>query len=79
MTLISPLISLVIGGEIVKINPDQRSAQAIRGAVDTATKTIVDSIFGEMRPFFTVPNRELLFRRIETNVLTFDQLEEVSE
>ena len=70
---------MFIGGEIVKINPSQRSAEAIRGAVDTATKTIVDSIFGEMRPFFTVPNRELLFRRIETNVLTVDQLEEVSD
>ncbi|TMJ45452.1 MAG: hypothetical protein E6G90_15840 [Alphaproteobacteria bacterium] len=77
-TLYRPRDLMFIGGEIVKINPDQRSAQAIRGAVDTATKTIVDSIFGEMRPFFTVPNRELLFRRIETNVLTLDQLEEVS-
>src|SRR4029077_20340220 len=63
----------------VKIDPDQRSAQAIRGAVDTATKTIVDSIYGEMRPFFTVPNRDLLFRHIETNVLTLDQLEEISD
>jgi len=70
---------MFIGGEIVKINPSRRSAQAIRGAVDTATKTIVDSIFGEMRPFFTVPNRELLFRRMEANVLTFDQLGEVTE
>jgi hypothetical protein len=70
---------MFIGGEIVKINPSRRSAQAIRGAVDTATKTIVDSIYGEMRPFFTVPNRELLFRRIETNVLTVDQLEETRD
>jgi hypothetical protein len=69
---------MFIGGEIVKINPSQRSDQAIRAAVDTATKTIVDSIFGEMRPFFTVPNREVLFRRIEANALTLDQLEEVS-
>jgi hypothetical protein len=77
-TLYRPRDLMFIGGEIVKINPGERSAQAIRGAVDTATKTIVDSIFGEMRPFFTVPNRELLFRRIETNVLTLDQLEEIS-
>jgi hypothetical protein len=70
---------MFIGSEIVKINPSQRSAQAIRGAVNTATKTIVDSIFGEMRPFFTVPNRELLFRRIEANVLTLDQLAEVRD
>ena len=32
-----------------------------------------------MRPFFTAPNRELLLRRIETNVLTLDQLKEVSD
>jgi hypothetical protein len=70
---------MFIGSEIVKINPSQRSAQAIRGAVNTATKTIADSIFGEMRPFFTVPNRELLFRRIEANVLTLDQLAEVRD
>jgi hypothetical protein len=78
-TLYRPRDLMFIGGEIVKINPSQRPAEAIRNAVDTATKTIVDSIFGEMRPFFTVPNRELLFRRIETNVLTLDQLEKVSD
>jgi hypothetical protein len=77
-TLYRPRDLMFIGGEIVKIDPSQRSAEAIRAAVDTATKTIVDSIFGEMRPFFTVPNRELLFRRIEANVLTLDQLDEVS-
>jgi hypothetical protein len=77
-TLYRPRDLMFIGGEIVKIDPSQRSAQAIRAAVETATKTIVDSIFGEMRPFFTVPNRELLFRRIEANVLTLDQLDEVS-
>ena len=77
-TLYRPRDLMFIGGEIVKIDPSQRSAQAIRAAVDTATKTIVDSIFGEMRPFFTIPNRELLFRRIEANVLTLDQLAEVS-
>jgi hypothetical protein len=77
-TLYRPRDLMFIGGEIVKIDPSQRSAEAIRAAVDTATKTIVDSIIGEMRPFFTVPNRELLFRRIEANVLTLDQLEEVS-
>jgi len=76
--LYRPRDLMFIGGEIVKIDPSQRSAEAIRAAVDTATKTIVDSIIGEMRPFFTVPNRELLFRRIEANVLTLDQLEEVS-
>jgi len=78
-TLYRPRDLMFIGGEIVKINPSQRPAEAIRNAVDTATKTIVDSIFGEMRPFFTVPSRELLFRRIETNVLTLDQLEKVSD
>jgi hypothetical protein len=78
-TLYRPRDLMFIGGEIVKINPSQRSAQAIRTAVDAATKTVVDSIFGEMRPFFAVPNRELLFRRIETNVLTLDQLEEVRD
>jgi hypothetical protein len=78
-TLYRPRDLMFIGGEIVKINPAQRSTQAIRAAVDTATKTIVDSIFGEMRPFFAVPNRELLFRRIEANVLTLEQIEEVSE
>lgn len=78
-TLYRPRDLMFIGGEIVKINPSQRPAEAIRNAVDTATKTIVDSIFGEMRPFFTVPNRDLLFRRIETNVLTLDQLEKVSD
>jgi len=77
-TLYRPRDLMFIGGEIVKIDPSQRSAQAIRAAVDTATKTIVDSIFGEMRPFFTVPNREVLFRRIEANVLTLDQLDDVS-
>jgi hypothetical protein len=78
-TLYRPRDLMFIGGEIVKINPNQRSADAIRAAVDTATKTIVNSIFGEMRPFFTVPNRELLFKRIEANVMTLDQLEEISE
>src|SRR5262249_27951811 len=78
-TLYRPRDLMFIGGEIVKINPSQRSAQAIRTAVDTATKTIVDSIFGEMRPFFAVPNREMLFRRIEANVLSLDQLEEISD
>jgi hypothetical protein len=78
-TLYRPRDLMFIGGEIVKIDPRQRSAQAIRDAVDTATKTIVDSIFGEMRPFFTVPNREMLLRRIEANVLTLDQLNEVSD
>src|SRR6202048_4760534 len=77
-TLYRPRDLMFIGGEIVKIELSQRSAQAIRDAVDTATKTIFDSIFGEMRPFFTVPNRELLLRRIEANVLTLDQLDEVS-
>src|SRR5208283_2231619 len=78
-TLYRPRDLMFIGGEIVKIDPSQRSAQAIREAVDTATKTIVDSIFGEMRPFFTVPNRELMFRRIDANVLTLDQLAEVRD
>jgi hypothetical protein len=78
-TLYRPRDLMFIGGEIVKINPRQRSAQVIQEAVNTATKTIVDSIFGEMRPFFTVPNRELLFRRIETNVMTVEQLNEVTE
>ena len=78
-TLYRPRDLMFIGGEIVKINPGQRSDKAIRAAVDTATKTIVNSIFGEMRPFFTVPNREALFRRIEANVLTLDQLEELSD
>jgi hypothetical protein len=77
-TLYRPRDLMFIGGEIVKINPIQRSVEAIREAVDTATKTIVDSIFGEMRPFFTVPNRELLLKRIETNVLSPEQLDEVS-
>jgi hypothetical protein len=78
-TLYRPRDLMFIGGEIVKITPSQRSAEAIRTAVDTATKTIVDSIFGEMRPFFSVPNRELLFKRIEANVLTLDQLAEVRD
>ncbi|MBV8334502.1 MAG: hypothetical protein JO358_03455 [Alphaproteobacteria bacterium] len=78
-TLYRPRDLMFIGGEIVKINPGERSAPAIRDAVNTATKTIVDSIFGEMRPFFAVPNRDLLFRRIETNVLALDQIHEVSE
>ena len=78
-TLYRPRDLMFIGGEIVKIDPAQRSAEAIRGAVDAATKTIVDSIFGEMRPFFTVPNRELLFKRIETNVLTVEQLDKVTD
>src|SRR6516162_1316375 len=69
---------MFIGGEIVKIDPRQRSAEAIQAAVNAATRTVVDSIFGEMRPFFAVPNRELLFKRIEANVLTLDQLGEVS-
>jgi len=77
-TLYRPRDLMFIGGEIVKIDPSQRSAEAIRAAVDAATKTVVDSIFGEMRPFFAVPNRELLFRRIEANVLTLEQLGEVS-
>jgi len=55
-TLYRPRDLMFIGGEIVKIDPTERSAQAIREAVNTATKTIVDSIIGEMRPFFTVPN-----------------------
>ena len=78
-TLYRPRDLMFIGGEIVKINPRQRSAQAIREAVDTATKTIVDSIFGEMRPFFTVPNRELLFKHIETNALSLEQLNKASD
>ncbi len=78
-TLYRPRDLMFIGGEIVKINPRQRSAEAIQDAVNTATKTIVDSIFGEMRPFFTVPDRELLLRHIETNVLALDQLKEVSD
>ena len=78
-TLYRPRDLMFIGGEIVKIDPSQRSAQAIRAAVDTATKTIVNSIFGEMRPFFSVPNRELLFKRVEANVMNLDQLEEISD
>ena len=78
-TLYRPRDLMYIGGEIAKIDPRQRSVRAIRGAVDTATKTIVDSIVGEMRPFFTIPNRELLFKRIEANVLTLEQLNEVSD
>ena len=78
-TLYRPRDLMFIGGEIVKIDPSRRSAQAIRTAVDTATTTVVNSIFGEMRPFFTVPNRELLFRRVEANVLTLDQLKEISD
>ena len=77
-TLYRPRDLMFIGGEIIKINPRQRSAQAIREAVDTATKTIVASILGEMRPFFTVPNQELLFKRIESNVLSPEQLNEIS-
>ena len=78
-TLYRPRDLMFIGGEIVKIDPSQRSTDAIRAAVDTATKTIVNSIFGEMRPFFSVPNRELLFKRVEANVMNLDQLEEISE
>jgi hypothetical protein len=78
-TLYRPRDLMFIGGEIVKMAPSERSAQAIQTAVNMATKTIVDSIFGEMRPFFTVPNRELLFRRIETNVLALEQIKEVSD
>jgi len=77
-TLYRPRDLMFIGGEIVKIDPSQRSAGAIQAAVNAATKTVVDSIFGEMRPFFAVPNRDLLFRRVEANVLTLDQLGEVS-
>src|SRR6516164_5006764 len=77
-TLYRPRDLMFIGGEIVKIDPSQRSAGAIQAAVNDATKTVVDSIFGEMRPFFAVPNRDLLFRRVEANVLTLDQLGEVS-
>ncbi len=78
-TLYRPRDLMFIGGEIVKIDSSRRSAQAIRTAVDTATKTVVNSIFGEMRPFFTVPNRERLFKRVEANVLTLDQLKEISD
>jgi hypothetical protein len=70
---------MFIGGEIVKLGPNQRSAQAIREAVDTATRTIVDSIFGEMRPFFSVPSREFLFKHIEANVLTLEQVKEITD
>jgi hypothetical protein len=78
-TLYRPRDLMFIGGEIIKINPRQRSAQAIQEAVNTATKTIVASIFGEMRPFFAVPNRELLFKRIASNVLSLEQLNEISD
>jgi len=43
-TLYRPRDLMFIGGEIVKIDPSRRSAQAIRAAVDTATKAIVNSI-----------------------------------
>ena len=41
-TLYRPRDLMFIGGEIVKINPGERSAPAIRAAVDRATKTIVE-------------------------------------
>jgi hypothetical protein len=78
-TLYRPRDLMFIGGEVAKINPKDRSAQAIRAAVDAATKMIAESIFGEMRPFFAVPNRELLFKRIETNVLSAEQLAEITD
>jgi hypothetical protein len=78
-TLYRPRDLMFIGGEIVRINPKERSAPAIREAVDTATKTVVASIFGEMRPFFAVPNRELLFKGIQSNVLSLEQLNEISD
>ncbi len=51
-TLYRPRDLMFIGGEIVKISPDQRSAQAIRGAVDTATKTIVELDIRRDAPVF---------------------------
>src|SRR5207302_2372383 len=38
-TLYRPRDLMFIGGEVVKISPSERSAQTIRAAVDTATKT----------------------------------------
>jgi hypothetical protein len=78
-SLYRPRDLMFIGGEVAKIDPPLRQAKAIQDAVDTATKTIVDSIFAEMRPFFAVPDRNKLFPYISSNVLSLEQLQEATK
>src|SRR5262249_40569860 len=75
-TLYRPRDLMYIGGEIAKIDPSRRGVREILDAVDAATKRIVESIFAEMRPFFSVPVRDKLFPLIRTNVLKIQDLEE---
>lgn len=77
-SLYRPRDLMFIGGEVAKIDPTLRSAQAIQDAVDNATKTIIDSIFAEMRPFFAVPVRSMLFPHIPSNVLSIEQLQDAT-
>jgi len=78
-TLYRPRDLMHIGGHIARINPSYRSSDAIRTAVDHATKDIVDSIFTEMSPFFATPERDILLKHIESNVLSLEQLQEIRQ
>lgn len=78
-TFYRPRDLMLIGGEISKINPHQRSLRQICDAVDRTSDDLVKALAREMSPFFEVPNFDLLFREFLSNTMTEPEVKRIEQ
>jgi len=77
-TFYRPRDLMMIGRAIELIPPQRRTPQKIQEAVDGTTDDLVKGLVAEMSAFFYLPDLRELLALVETNVMTVEQLEEVT-
>src|SRR5581483_2490605 len=77
-TFYRPRDLMAIGGEIAKIPVSERTHENIKKAVERVSEEIVNGLYGQMRPFFSLPEPDTLFPFVRRNVLTHFDLEEIT-
>ena len=77
-TLWRPRDIAIIGGKLSEIDPKRRTPSKIREIINTQATLIADTYLGESRPHVSNFSEETVFPLISSNVLSFDEITEIS-
>lgn len=78
-TLGRPRDLMILGHELSRLRPADRRGDALRHAVDEATRTICGTYLGEVRPHLRWLDDEQLFPLIDRGVLSRQRLREIAD
>ena len=76
-TLLRPRDFMLIGKKISLIDPEERTADKIREIVNNASTEIAKTYINEVQPHIETINWDKLFKLINKNILTLDELRKI--